>query len=87
MVEKVLNIKNEAGLHMRPAGEFTKIATKCNSEVSIIYKEKAINAKSILNIMSAAIKFGDEIIIRCEGETEEQDLEELVKAVESGLGE
>ena len=65
MVEKTITIKNEAGLHMRPAGEFAKVATKCASDVKIIHKEKTINAKSVLNIMAAAIKCGDEITIQC----------------------
>lgn len=87
MLEKTITIKNEAGLHMRPAGEFAKIATKCTSDVKIIHKEKTINAKSVLNIMAAGIKCGDEIIIQCDGASEEEDLQVLVDAVESGLGE
>ncbi len=87
MVEKTITIKNEAGLHMRPAGEFAKVATKCASDVKIIHKEKTINAKSVLNIMAAAIKCGDEITIQCDGASETEDLQVLVEAVESGLGE
>ncbi len=87
MVEKTLTIKNEAGLHMRPAGEFAKLATKCTSDVKIIHKEKNINAKSVLNIMAAGIKCGDEITIQCDGANETEDLQILVDAVENGLGE
>ncbi len=87
MVEKVMTIKNEAGLHMRPAGEFAKVATKCTSDVKIVHKEKSINAKSVLNIMAAGIKCGDEITIQCTGDNETEDLKTLVDAVESGLGE
>ena len=87
MVEKTLTIKNEAGLHMRPAGEFAKLATKCTTDVKIIHKEKNINAKSVLNIMAAGIKCGDEITIQCDGANETEDLQILVDAVENGLGE
>lgn len=87
MVEKTISIKNEAGLHMRPAGEFAKIATKCSSDVKIVHNDKVINAKSVLNIMAAGIKCGNEITIQCSGDNEEQDLQTLVDAVESGLGE
>lgn len=87
MVEKTLTIKNEAGLHMRPAGEFAKLATKCTSDVKIIHKKKNINAKSVLNIMAAGIKCGDEITIQCDGANETEDLQILVDAVENGLGE
>ena len=87
MVEKTMTIKNEAGLHMRPAGEFAKVATKCASDVKIVHNDKVINAKSVLNIMAAGIKCGDEITIQCDGDSEETDLQVLVEAVESGLGE
>ncbi|MBS5793398.1 MAG: HPr family phosphocarrier protein [Lachnospirales bacterium] len=87
MVEKTMTIKNEAGLHMRPAGEFAKLATKCTSNVKIIHKDKNVNAKSVLNIMAAGIKCGDEITIQCDGDKEVEDLQLLVDAIESGLGE
>ncbi|WP_250278560.1 HPr family phosphocarrier protein [[Clostridium] colinum] len=87
MVEKTITIKNKVGLHMRPAGEFAKLATKCTSDVKIVHNGKDINAKSVLNIMAAAIKFGDSITIKCDGANEAEDLKLLVDAVESGLGE
>ncbi len=46
MVEQTLTIENTAGLHMRPAGEFAKIATKCASDVKMVHKEKVLNAKT-----------------------------------------
>lgn len=87
MLERKITIKNQAGLHMRPAGEFAKVATKCNSDVKIIHNGKDINGKSVLNIMAAGIKFGDEITIQCNGETEAEDLQKLIETVENGLGE
>ena len=41
----------------------------------------------MLNVMSAQINLGDEIIVECEGETEEADLQTVIDAIESGLGE
>lgn len=75
MVEKKVVVKNESGLHMRPATEIVKAATQCTSDVTIIHNDKTINAKSVLNIMSAAIKFQSEVIVRCDGENEDADLE------------
>ena len=47
----------------------------------------AANAKSVLSVLGACIKSGDEIEIFCEGENEEAALAEMVKIVEDGLGE
>lgn len=87
MVSKKLIIKNPSGLHARPAGVLAKEAGKCRSDVIIHYNEKNIQAKSILNIMAAAIKSGSEIELECSGETENEDLLKLADLIEGGLGE
>ena len=45
------------------------------------------NAKSVLSVLGACIKSGDEINIICEGDDEEEALREMVRIVEDGLGE
>lgn len=87
MVRQTLIIKNPHGLHARPAGELAKIATSCDSDITILVGEKRINPKSILNIMAAGIKCGTQIEIECSGETEAKDLDYLLNAIEQGLGE
>ena len=57
-------LKNETGLHARPASELAKIAAKYQSTINLIIEGKpVINAKSILNIMAAGIKNSTEIEI------------------------
>lgn len=87
MVSQKITIRNEAGLHARPAGVLSKAAGKCESEVTIIANGKKYQAKSILNIMAAAIKCGTEIELQCDGANERTELKQLVELIESGLGE
>ncbi|HBA63107.1 MAG TPA: HPr family phosphocarrier protein [Lachnospiraceae bacterium] len=87
MVSQKVIITNPSGLHARPASVLAQAAGKCGSDVLLLYGEKQIQAKSILNIMAAAIKSGSEVEIRCSGETEEEDLKKIVALIESGLGE
>lgn len=87
MVSAKVTVKNASGLHARPAGVLAQAAGKCASETIMIYGEKKIQLKSILNIMSAAIKTGSEVEIQCSGENENEDLQTLVDLIESGLGE
>lgn len=87
MISRKFTIKNPSGLHARPAGMLAKVAGKCDSDVKIIYGTRVIQAKSVLNIMAAAIKSGTEIELQCSGATEEQDMAVLAEAIESGLGE
>ena len=49
--------------------------------------ELTANAKSVLSILGACIKSGDEITIVCDGEDEEKALDEMIAIVQAGLGE
>ena len=86
MVSKTVKVINPQGLHMRPAQLFVAEMGKYDSTVTILFGEKTINAKSIMNLMASCIKMGSEIEIRCEGAQENEALDAAVKLVESGLG-
>lgn len=57
------------------------------SLITFNFKDSTANAKSVLSVLGACVKSGDEIEFVCEGEDEEEALKTLVAAVESGLGE
>ena len=87
MVSQKTTIINPSGLHARPAGELAKLCSRCKSDVTIHVGEKKINPKSILNIMAAAIRCGTDVVVECSGETEQEDLEQVISAIAGGLGE
>ncbi|MEY8356054.1 HPr family phosphocarrier protein [Lachnospiraceae bacterium 54-53] len=87
MVSAKVVIKNPTGLHLRPAGILCKEAMNFNSTVSFQFKNTTANAKSVLSVLGACVKSGDEITFVCEGADEEEALASMVKAVEGGLGE
>lgn len=87
MVSQRVIIKNPTGLHLRPAGILCKEAMKFKSLITFTFRESTANAKSVLSVLGACVKCGDEIEFVCEGDDEVEALEALVSAVESGLGE
>ena len=70
MVKESIIIKNETGLHARPATEISKIAMKYKCDITFLVNDKKINAKSPLMLMAAGIKSKTEIEIICNGEDE-----------------
>ena len=56
MVTQEITLKNEEGLHARPATEIAKNANQYSCAVKFDVQGKEYNAKSVLNIMSAGIK-------------------------------
>lgn len=87
MVSQKITVLNKSGIHARPAGELVRVASRCASDVIIRAGEKSVNPKSILMLMSAAIRCGTEITVECSGETEEEDLKIIIDAIAGGLGE
>ena len=87
MLSRKITIKNPSGMHLRPAGVLSQTAMKFKSDIIIEYGEKKIVAKSVLNVMAAGIKAGTEVNLIVDGEDEEEAMNTLVEAIESGLGE
>ena len=87
MVSQKTMIKNPTGLHLRPAGEFCKTAVQFESKITFRFGDASGNAKSVLSVLGACIKAGDEIELICEGADEKDALSEMLRVIEDGLGE
>lgn len=86
-MEKIIKILNETGLHARPASQLVKAATSFLSDVTIEFKGSEFNAKSIMSILSAGLKKGDEIKIIARGTDEKEAVDALVDLINSKFGE
>ena len=62
-------------------------AIKYQSSIQIVTGSTTANAKSVLSILGACVKCGDEIELNCEGNDEEEALAAVAGLIESGLGE
>ena len=87
MLSQAIKIMNPTGLHLRPAGNLCKEAMKYKSKITFEYRGNTANAKSVLSVLGACIKSGDESTLICEGEDEREALQSLIAYIESGLGE
>ena len=86
MVSQHVRFVGLQGMHMRPAQILVTELGKYDSTVTILFDEKPINAKSIMNLMASCIRRGSELEIRCEGDDEVEALAAAVRLVKSGLG-
>ena len=62
-MEKLYIINDPQGLHARPAEKLINFFRKFDNNIEIHYKNKVVNAKSIMYVMSLAIKCNEEIKI------------------------
>ncbi|WP_099187854.1 HPr family phosphocarrier protein [Tepidibacter mesophilus] len=86
-MEKKVTIKNESGIHARPAALLVKKASEFESKVEIDFNGKKVNAKSIMGIMSLGASKGSEITVITEGSDEDKAANEVAELIESGFGE
>ncbi len=85
MKEFNYTIKDEQGIHARPAGLLVKEAAVFPCSVTIIKDGKEVDAKRIFGIMGLGVKCGQEITLKTDGEMEEEAIESLSKFLQENL--
>ena len=78
-------IKDEQGIHARPAGELVKVAKQYTSTVMIGKDGNSVDCKKIFGIMGLGVKKDQTVTFTIEGEDEEQALEAVSKLKENSL--
>ncbi len=72
-------VKDELGIHARPAGLLAKTAQQFESKITIEKKGNSSDAKKIMAILTMGIKCGEEVTVIFEGNDEEKAYKELQK--------
>ena len=87
MFERTATIASTVGLHARPAAIFAEAAAGAGFEVTIAMDgepaDEAMDAASILTLMSLGAAHGDVVVLRAEGAGAEEALERLVRILET----
>ncbi|MBR2067210.1 MAG: phosphocarrier protein HPr [Solobacterium sp.] len=83
MKELSVTVVDPVGLHARPATVAVNAASKFKSEIKVTYKERSVNMKSIMGVMSLGIPTQSEITISCEGEDEEEAIQQIEETLRS----
>ncbi|SNS25542.1 phosphocarrier protein [Anaerovirgula multivorans] len=87
MISKTVVLKNDTGLHARPATLVIKEASKFQSNITFIKGTQESNAKSIMGLMAMGIKKGEEVEIKVDGPDEKETLDTIIALFESNFGE
>ena len=70
-------IKDETGIHARPAGLLSKLAKKFSSEIMIEKDKKTVNVTRLMMLMGLGVKGGDTVTVTITGDDEETAFEEI----------
>ena len=85
MKQFTYTIKDELGVHARPAGLLVKLAKKYASKVTLEKNGKTCDMRKLMAVMGLGIKQGQEITLRCEGEQEAEAMEALSDFLQKNL--
>ena len=83
MVDLKVVVVDPVGLHARPATVAVNAATKCKCKVSVSFKGRTVDMKSIMGVMSLGIPTQSEITIACDGEDEVNALNTIIETLKA----
>lgn len=87
MITKQLSILNKLGIHARPAAQFVRVASRFQSDVTVVKDDEAVDGKSIMGIMMLAVGWGATITVKVDGPDEEETLAALEELIAGKFGE
>lgn len=78
-------VKDNLGIHARPAGILVKTAQKYLSDITVVYGDKKADMRRLFALMSLCVKPGDKIIVEINGDDEIAAAEDLKNVLISSL--
>ncbi|MBS1271377.1 MAG: Phosphocarrier protein HPr [Candidatus Marinimicrobia bacterium] len=79
-------IKNEFGLHARPAAALVSLTSKFDSQIFLIKDDTKVNAKSILGVLVLAAENGSTVQVEAEGEDAEEAISQIKELADNHFG-
>ncbi|MFA5794658.1 MAG: HPr family phosphocarrier protein [Candidatus Brocadiia bacterium] len=80
-MEKNVTIVNKLGIHVRPAAQMAELANKFKANIIITKNNYAVNAKSIMELLTLAAGQGTVLTLKADGDDAGQALESLEKLI------
>lgn len=78
-------IKDELGIHARPAGLLVKAAKAAGCKVTVEKDGKVAEATKVFALMGLGVKCGDTVKVSCEGDNAEEAAVQMKAFFEANL--
>jgi phosphocarrier protein HPr len=87
MIKQQITLKNKFGLHTRAGAKLVDIAKRFESRIELIYRNRAIDAKSIMGVITLGAQKDSTLDLVINGQDEQMALVALVKLIDDKFGE
>lgn len=82
-----VRVRNELGLHARPAAKLAQAAQQFEADITLAVNEQEVDAKSILDVLTLAAPGGSSLSIRARGSDARQAVDGLLDMFRNRFGE
>ena len=80
MLQKTVTVVNIHGIHCRPSSAIVRAAMPCKAELKVEAANGTANLKSMIEIITLAIKPEEQVTITADGEDEAEAIEKISEA-------
>lgn len=87
MIRQQITIQNQLGIHTRAAAKLVDTAKKFESRIELIYRNRIIDCKSIMGVITLGAQKDHVIDLVIIGEDEKQAFEAIAKLINEKFGE
>jgi phosphocarrier protein len=87
VISRELPIINKLGLHARAAAKFVDTSSRFQSKITVTFKGKSVDAKSIMSVLLLAAAKGSVLEISAEGADEDAALDAMEQLLANRFGE
>jgi len=87
MIKQTITLQNKLGLHTRAAAKLVDTGKGYQSHIELIFRDRKVDCKSIMGVITLGARYNQEIEITVEGEDEEQAMLAVTKLINDKFGE
>jgi len=87
MIRQQITIQNKLGLHTRAAAKLVDIAKKFESHIELVYRDRVVNCKSIMGVITLGAQKDNVIDLIVEGNDEKDAIDSITQLVDNKFGE
>lgn len=87
MIKNTLTIQNQRGIHTRAAAKLVDMAKKFESQIELTYRERTVDCKSIMGIITLGAQKDQTIDIAADGPDEKQAVAAIEELFNNKFGE